>query len=183
MDGSHTTQLFHPQRARRASDNCNCPHFTLKPVFAIDHSLGRDAKIYVVDERTSNIWKSDMEGCHCKLIVDSTRQNSLGILAFDWISDHVVHKISLTDFLNHASKLYVVVNIYLATTQYSLSALPPDSLSVDHQRLYWTNRNEGVLISIDKHDGSNLVRETLPSVDRIQAYGQHLQPLPGIAYK
>ena len=59
------------------------------------------------------------------------------------------------------------------------AGLPPDSLAVDHQRLYWTKRGEGVLISVDKATGGSLVRETLADIEEILAYGAHLQPLPG----
>ena len=60
------------------------------------------------------------------------------------------------------------------------AGLPPDSLAVDHQRLYWTKRGEGVLISVDKATGGSLVRETLADIEEILAYGAHLQPLPGM---
>ena len=80
LDGTESRQLFHgsENRKRRASDNCNCPQLVVEPVFAVDHSDARNARLFIVDKATSNIWAADMDGCHCRLVVNATRTNLLG---------------------------------------------------------------------------------------------------------
>ncbi|XP_070569168.1 proto-oncogene tyrosine-protein kinase ROS-like [Ptychodera flava] len=60
------------------------------------------------------------------------------------------------------------------------AGLPPDSLTVDHRSVFWTNNLEGVLNSIDKEDGGNFQTQSINDVSSVIAYGDNLQPMPGI---
>ena len=59
------------------------------------------------------------------------------------------------------------------------TGLPPDSLVVDHQRLYWLNKTDHVVKSVDKFTGQNLVLETSGNITTLVAYSYLLQPEPG----
>jgi hypothetical protein len=64
------------------------------------------------------------------------------------------------------------------------AGLPPDSLTVDQDRLYWTNDAQQVMMSVDKRTGLDLVTdETSSPVKNILAFGDNLQPLPGLFIK
>jgi hypothetical protein len=61
-----------------------------------------------------------------------------------------------------------------------LPGLPPDSLTVDQDRLYWSNDAQQVMLSIDKRTGLDLVTDRSTSQHKnILAFGDNLQPLPG----
>ena len=59
------------------------------------------------------------------------------------------------------------------------SGLPPDVLTVDHVNIYWYNKNDGRLYTLDKESGKLSVT-AFPGVTDMFPYGAHLQPLPGI---
>ena len=50
---------------------------------------------------------------------------------------------------------------------------------MDHLRVYWYNKSEGRLYSVNKDTGRGLQKQDLQGVEDIVAYGRHLQPLPG----
>ncbi|KAK2186839.1 hypothetical protein NP493_187g02000 [Ridgeia piscesae] len=58
------------------------------------------------------------------------------------------------------------------------TSLPPDSLVVDHQRVYWLNKTDHVVKSVDKFTGQNLVLETSGNISTLVAYSYMLQPEP-----
>jgi len=59
------------------------------------------------------------------------------------------------------------------------TGLPPDSMTVDQDRLYWTNDMTSFINSVDKRTGLDLVSDVAGSASNILAFGQHLQPFPG----
>jgi hypothetical protein len=60
------------------------------------------------------------------------------------------------------------------------AGLPPDSLTVDQDRIYWTNDAQQVMMSVDKRTGLDLITDRTQSpVKNILAFGDNLQPLPG----
>ncbi|XP_064613642.1 proto-oncogene tyrosine-protein kinase ROS-like [Liolophura sinensis] len=69
-------------------------------------------------------------------------------------------------------------NVELPTTPLDRKGLPPDSLTADHLKIYWSKSDSGVH-SLDKASGHHSVISQHTGVTSIQAYGQHLQPLPG----
>ena len=58
--------------------------------------------------------------------------------------------------------------------------MPPDSLTVDLDRLYWTNKEKASVNSVLKDSGSDFITEHVKDAPSIIAYGKHLQPMPGI---
>ncbi len=66
----------------------------------------------------------------------------------------------------------------------SKPGLPPDSLAVDYQRLYWSSNEHGAVFSCNKSNCVDIKKQILQNVkgkglQQILAYGSHLQPLPG----
>ena len=57
--------------------------------------------------------------------------------------------------------------------------VPPDSLTVDRTRLYWSSMSDGAVYSVDKHTGHQLVTEVEGVVGELLAFGYNLQPPPG----
>ena len=57
--------------------------------------------------------------------------------------------------------------------------LPPDSLSVDGKRLYWTNEAQGIVGSVDKVTGDDFRAQSVDGVSFVIAFGDNLQPYPG----
>ena len=56
-------------------------------------------------------------------------------------------------------------------------------MAVDHQRLYWYNKEQGRMYSCNKQTGEDIMNETVTDVQEMQqilAIGSHLQPLPGM---
>lgn len=68
---------------------------------------------------------------------------------------------------------------------FNLPGLPPTSLTVDLQHIYWSNETENKLYKIPKTKflhSENVSSLYVPGLKKIQAYGRHLQPLPGNHY-
>uniref|UniRef100_A0ABM0LYR5 Proto-oncogene tyrosine-protein kinase ROS-like n=1 Tax=Saccoglossus kowalevskii TaxID=10224 RepID=A0ABM0LYR5_SACKO len=61
------------------------------------------------------------------------------------------------------------------------SGLPPDSLTVDHQSVYWTNDIQGLLNSVDKDSGDNFQSHDATGISVVLAYGSNLQPMPDLS--
>jgi hypothetical protein len=59
--------------------------------------------------------------------------------------------------------------------------LPPDSMTVDQERLYWSNENQKVLLSIEKNatGAEPRVEATQTDISQVMTYGNHVQPMPG----
>ena len=64
--------------------------------------------------------------------------------------------------------------------------LPPDSVAVDHQRVYWSREKDSILHSVLKKTGEGYFsRQVVPSsakgghMIQVLAYGMHLQLMPG----
>jgi len=60
-----------------------------------------------------------------------------------------------------------------------LAGLPPDCMTVDQDRLYWTNGLTSFISSVDKRTGLDLVSDVAGSVSSLLAFGDNLQPFPG----
>lgn len=59
------------------------------------------------------------------------------------------------------------------------SGLPPDALSVDASRVYWSNAAEGIVASVDKQTGADFQGQTgQADVSFVLTYGTSLQPYP-----
>ena len=60
------------------------------------------------------------------------------------------------------------------------AGLPPDSMAVDRERLYWTSDMTIFIYSVDKLTGLNFASDDVPgSADDLLAFGDNLQPFPG----
>jgi len=58
--------------------------------------------------------------------------------------------------------------------------LPPDSLTVDAERLYWASERTPFITSVDKRTGHDAVSHvTGGSVNNLLSFADYLQPLPG----
>lgn len=64
----------------------------------------------------------------------------------------------------------------------SLTGLPASYMTVDQDKLYWTNSTLQTLASIDKKTGENFQIENSDTTVLI-ATGRHLQPYPGMFSK
>ncbi|CAI9740160.1 proto-oncogene tyrosine-protein kinase ROS-like isoform X2, partial [Octopus vulgaris] len=57
-----------------------------------------------------------------------------------------------------------------------------NSLTTDHSRVYWSNKNNNGnnnnIYSVRKNDGKDLRKNQVSNVNKIVAFGSHLQPLP-----
>ncbi|XP_041462200.1 proto-oncogene tyrosine-protein kinase ROS-like [Lytechinus variegatus] len=59
------------------------------------------------------------------------------------------------------------------------SGLPPDTLSVDTSRVYWSNTAEEIVASVDKQTGADFQAQTGQNdVNFVLTYGTSLQPYP-----
>ena len=53
-------------------------------------------------------------------------------------------------------------------------------MTVDLDRIYWTNRNKRAINSVLKANGTHFIQEkTSGAPSMILAYGDHIQPMPG----
>lgn len=52
---------------------------------------------------------------------------------------------------------------------------------MDHLRVYWYNKQTRKLYSVNKNTGRDFIQQSIPDVQDIVAYGDHLQPLPGMS--
>ena len=50
----------------------------MSPVFVMDHSDRDDPELFMVDQKTNSIWASDLDGCMCRIIINSSLSNDLG---------------------------------------------------------------------------------------------------------
>jgi len=62
-----------------------------------------------------------------------------------------------------------------------LTGLPPDSLTVDRDRLYWTSKMTTFVSSVDKRTGFDVASHVAGagSVNNLLAFADYLQPFPG----
>ena len=60
-----------------------------------------------------------------------------------------------------------------------LAGLPPNSMTVDQDRLYWTSDMTSFINSVDKRTGLDLVSDAAGSASNLLAFGDNLQPFPG----
>jgi len=60
-----------------------------------------------------------------------------------------------------------------------LAGLPPSSMTVDQDRVYWTNDMTSFVNSVDKLTGLDLVSDAAGSANSLLAFGDNLQPFPG----
>ncbi|XP_071506845.1 proto-oncogene tyrosine-protein kinase ROS-like [Diadema antillarum] len=68
--------------------------------------------------------------------------------------------------------------LFTAASQVN-SGLPPDSLSVDTHRIYWSNSAQGIVASVDKWTGADFTSQTgQTDISFVVAYGTSLQPYP-----
>ncbi|XP_071801017.1 proto-oncogene tyrosine-protein kinase ROS-like [Asterias amurensis] len=72
-----------------------------------------------------------------------------------------------------------VCRLVVRASEHAQSDLPPDSLTVDQTRVYWTN-NQGIVVSADKVTGQDFRSEVVPTaeVPVLAAFGNNLQPYP-----
>ncbi|XP_067675199.1 proto-oncogene tyrosine-protein kinase ROS-like isoform X2 [Haliotis asinina] len=68
--------------------------------------------------------------------------------------------------------------VVFKATASNTRGLPPSLLAVDHLRVYWYNKDTGKLYSVNKKTGRDYIQQSVPDVQDIVAYGDHLQPLP-----
>jgi len=66
-----------------------------------------------------------------------------------------------------------------ANTCMFLPGLPPDSLTVDGDRLYWMSDTMTFINSVNKHTGLDLVSDAAGAANILLAFGDNLQPFPG----
>jgi len=57
--------------------------------------------------------------------------------------------------------------------------LPPDSVTVDRDRVYWTNERTAFINSVNKHTGLDHAYDVARSANNLLAFGDNLQPFPG----
>jgi len=60
-----------------------------------------------------------------------------------------------------------------------LIGLPPDSLTVDRDRLYWTSDITTFVNSVDKRSGLDVISHVGGSANNLLAFADYLQPFPG----
>ena len=61
-----------------------------------------------------------------------------------------------------------------------MAGLPPDSLTVDRERLYWASKTTPFITSVDKRSGLDVVSHVVGgSVNDLLAFADYLQPMPG----
>ena len=60
-----------------------------------------------------------------------------------------------------------------------LVGLPPDSLTVDRDRVYWTNESTAFINSVNKRTGLDHAYYDARSANNLLAFGDNLQPFPG----
>nr|XP_022292756.1 proto-oncogene tyrosine-protein kinase ROS-like isoform X1 [Crassostrea virginica] len=108
--------------------------------------------------------------CNCSvsvvgsvLALDHTRGTELEVLLYDEVKRAIV----ATD--REGCHCREIVS--------SAQGFPPDLISVDHLLIYWYHRSENQLYSLDKGTGK-LTQIAVPSIQSLEAYGSHLQPLP-----
>ncbi|XP_038044153.1 proto-oncogene tyrosine-protein kinase ROS-like [Patiria miniata] len=68
--------------------------------------------------------------------------------------------------------------LVIAASDHAQSGLPPDSLTVDQTRVYWTNRDQEIVASADKVTGQDFRSEVVNPVPILAAFGDNLQPYP-----
>jgi len=68
---------------------------------------------------------------------------------------------------------------FLATT-FVRSGLPPDSLTIDQDRIYWSSDSQRVMNSVDKYSGLDFIAEGGSAGGNVIAIGENLQPMPGL---
>lgn len=60
-----------------------------------------------------------------------------------------------------------------------LTGLPPDSVTVDRDRLYWTSDTTTFVNSVDKFTGLDVASHVAGSANNLIAFADYLQPFPG----
>ncbi|XP_022081965.1 proto-oncogene tyrosine-protein kinase ROS-like [Acanthaster planci] len=68
--------------------------------------------------------------------------------------------------------------LVVTASEHAQSGLPPDSLTVDQTRVYWTNENQGIEASVDKVTGQDFRSRSVTPVPTLAAFGENLQPYP-----
>ncbi len=129
-----------------------------------------DKTLYVISYISVFIRKSLKAGFTLPTECDSTR----GLDTYKRPCSHFTSGLHVDSMLQ--TFLLAVSSVYM------LSGLPADSMAVDHQRLYWYNKEEGMMYSCNKLTGADMMNETVSDVREMQqilAIGSHLQPLPG----
>lgn len=108
--------------------------------------------------------------CNCSvssvgvvLALDHTKGTELDILFYD----------SATNQITASDREGCHCRAITRNTQ----GFPPDLLSVDHMMIYWYHRAKNQLHSLNKVTGT-LTQIPVVSIQSLEAYGSHLQPLP-----
>ncbi|XP_074649999.1 proto-oncogene tyrosine-protein kinase ROS-like [Tubulanus polymorphus] len=123
--------------------------------------------------------KRDVNMCSCSALklgpqftVDHSNAEEVSL----YVIDRDTHYIYKTDLTACNCKL-----IFKGGRTVDEPGLPPDDMTVDSSRLYWSNQKLGVVNSVDKNTGKNFFPERLDEVLEIVAFGPHLQPLPDLS--
>ncbi|CAL1296241.1 unnamed protein product [Larinioides sclopetarius] len=111
------------------------------------------------------------------IAIDNTNTSELKVLYVDGVHGHILSS-DISGCVCH-----LVIN----ATQNQNSGLPPTSITVDKQNVYWSNRKVGKVFSISKTKKFSgifdthtqpFVAEEVRGVRSIRAIGHYLQPFP-----
>ncbi|XP_055926559.1 proto-oncogene tyrosine-protein kinase ROS-like isoform X2 [Argiope bruennichi] len=154
----------------------------IRPFFfqVVEYENNNNNKVKVKRERT----KPTKSSCNCSstvttvgeaIAIDNTNTSELKVLYVDGLHGHILSS-DISGCVCH-----LVIN----ATQNQNSGLPPTSITVDKQNVYWSNRKVGKVFSISKtkkfsevSDSHPLVAEEVRGIRSIRAIGHYLQPFP-----